>query len=116
MGKAVFKFNFDCGRQGELEGVFISTQEKVDILMEKEIEVYFGEVLGKHSEIYGTIDKGEIEFISDNEEVVNIIEEYGLTSGYNPFNYTSIHYEIEGEEDITDMSIDKIVEILLEKE
>ena len=37
--KAIFKFSFDCGRQGELEGVFIDTQERVDILLKSDIEV-----------------------------------------------------------------------------
>jgi len=113
MKKAVFKFNFECGRQGELEGIFISTQEKVDKLIESGIEVYFGEVLGKHSEVYGAIDDGEIQFVSDSEEVVKVIEEYGLTSGYDPFNHTSIHFELDGYDDICDFTIDEIVDILI---
>ena len=113
MKKAIFKLNFDCGRMGSLEGVFISTREKVDTLIENSIQVYFGEVLGKHSEVYGPIDEGEITFISDDENVVNVIEKYGLTSGHNPFHYTSINFELDGER-VDDVPINEIVEKILE--
>lgn len=115
MKKALYKFQLDCGRMGELEGLFISTQEKVDKLVESRIEVYFGEVLGKHSEVYGSIDKDEIIFVSDNEEVIKVIEDNKLTMGYNPFDYTSVHFDLEGE-DLDDLTIDDIIDILLEKQ
>lgn len=56
MSKAIFKMNLDAGRQGSLEGIFSAEKEHVKILVEQEIEVYFGEVLGKHSEIHGTVE------------------------------------------------------------
>lgn len=37
MTKAVFKFNFDCGRQGELEGLFVSTKEEVQALIKSKV-------------------------------------------------------------------------------
>ncbi len=113
MKKAIYKFYFDCGRQGELEGVLISTKERVDKLIESKITVYFGEVLGKHSEVYGPIDEGDMTFISDNEEAVRVVEENNLTSGYNPFGYTSINFELDGEEDIHDMTVHEIIDKLL---
>ena len=51
--KALFKMDFDCGRMGNLEGVFITDTEDVEYLVNNKISVYFGEVLGKHSEISG---------------------------------------------------------------
>ena len=46
-------------------------------------DVYFGEILGKHSEVYGTIEEGEITLESDDPLVVkNAVE-----SGYNPLDY-----------------------------
>ena len=115
MKKGIYRFNFSCGRQGDLTGVFISTQERVDKLIETGIEVYFGEVLGKHSEIYGSIEKEEIEFITDDEKSVSVIETHGLTTGYNPFGYTSIHFELEGEEYIDDLTVGEIIDILIDK-
>lgn len=49
--KAIYKLNADYGRNGNLTGVFIAEKEHVAVLLENKIEVYFGEVLGKHSEI-----------------------------------------------------------------
>lgn len=76
-------FYWDCGRQGDVEGYFKATKEEVENAIGKEVN--FGEILGKHSEIYGTIEEGEIELISDNPiEVMNEIE-----CGYNPLEYLS---------------------------
>lgn len=112
MKKAIYKFTGDCGRMGTLEGVLISTKERVDKLIESEISVYFGEVLGKHSEICGRIEKDEMVFVSDNEETIKVVEEHVLTSGFNPFNYTSVGFDIEGE-DLDDMTVDEIIDKLL---
>lgn len=112
MKKALYKFYADCGRMGQLEGIFISTQEKVDKLIKSKIEVYFGEVLGKHSEIFGNIEKKEIEFITDIPKVIEIVERFDLTTGYNPFNYTSINFELEGE-NLDNMTIDEIIEKII---
>lgn len=87
---AVYKFYADCGRQGDLQGLFIAKKEHVKYLIESKIEVYFGEVLGKHSEVYGPIEEHEITFVSDSQEVIDIIKKFNLESGYNPFDYTAI--------------------------
>ena len=41
--KALFKMDFDCGRMGNLEGVFITDTEDVEYLVNNKISVYFGE-------------------------------------------------------------------------
>ena len=81
--ECLWSFYWDCGRQGEVEGLFKATKEEVKNAIGK--DVYFGEILGKHSEVYGTIEEGEIELVSDNPiEVMNATE-----SGYNPLEYLS---------------------------
>lgn len=87
--KYLWKFGWDCGRQGEVEGIFVATESEVFNIIGK--EVYFGEILGKHSEIYGTIEKGEIEKIElDSETVEKVSKILGDTwCGYNPFDYFS---------------------------
>ncbi|MDE5507735.1 hypothetical protein KRE40_03595 [Elizabethkingia meningoseptica] len=114
--KAVYKLNFDCGRAGELNGIFIATKKQVEKLVESGIEVYFGEVLGKHSEIYGSIEENEIQMITDESNVVEVIEKYGLENGYNPFDEQSINFDYEsiGLED--DCSVLEIVDKLIEQE
>jgi hypothetical protein len=86
MDKKLFKFLWDCG-YGNVEGLFVSTKEEVDNLIGK--NVYFGEILGKHSEVYGTIQEGEITKIDlDTETVEKVSKILGeIWSGYNPFNY-----------------------------
>ncbi|MGV6935852.1 hypothetical protein ACWA2B_10095 [Paenibacillus sp. CMM36] len=89
--KYLYKFNWDCGRQGEVEGLFVATKKEVNYAIGK--EVYFGEILGKHSEVYGTIEEGEIEKINiDPSAVEQVAKHLGQTwSGYNPLHY--IRYE-----------------------
>ena len=55
--------------------------------IESKISVYFGEVLGKCSEIYGNIDNEDVKLISDSPEAVDVITRFNLEVGYNPFNY-----------------------------
>ncbi len=88
--KALYSYNVDCGRMGELEGLFIAEQSDVKKLIGK--DVYFGEVLGKHSEIYGTVDEDEIKEISTDIDLIDKLEslfEGSTISGYNPFEYTT---------------------------
>lgn len=72
---------------GYLDGLFVATQEQVDEAIDKEI--YFGEVLGKHSDIYGPLSKEDLEEIDIGEEAVaKIVAITGTTlSGYNPLEY-----------------------------
>ena len=83
--KGLYRFWWDCYRSGVLEGVFLAEPEDIERVIGK--EVYFGEVLGKHSEVYGTVDEKDIELITDNQEVVKIFEDYNLEFGYNPIVY-----------------------------
>lgn len=87
LANKLWKFHWDCGRQGDLYGVFIATEEEVQSLVGKEI--YFGEVLGKHSNVYGRIKQGEITLITDNAEAIKALQEAcGKTiSGHNPLQY-----------------------------
>lgn len=110
--KAIYKMNFNCGRQGSLQGTFVAKKEHVKILVDNKIEVYFGEVLGKHSEVYGSIEPEEIEMVSDDEKTVELFITNNLSSGYNPFEYPSINFEHEGIDDIEDMELLKICEII----
>jgi len=106
---AVFKMTFDCGRSGELEGVFIESKAKVKYLIDKGIKVYFGEVLGKHSEVYGSITESEIELVSDEPEAIK----WCTPSGYDPFQYTTIE---TGRDDFDDLTTGEVIDILMEED
>lgn len=116
MKKGIYRLTFDCGRMGMLEGIFVAPQLYIDILVEREIEVYFGEVLGKHSDVYGPIEEMDIDMVSDSEEAIKVIEELGLESGYNPLDYHSYSFEYDGIDNVGDLIIRQIIEKIIEIE
>lgn len=81
--ECLWRFYWNCGRHGKVEGVFKATKEEVDAAIG--CEVSFGEILGKNSEIDGIIEEGEITLESDNPLEVMAAEEFG----YNPLEYIS---------------------------
>ena len=85
--KRLFKFHWYCGRNGDLNGLFVATREEVATLIGK--DVYFGEVLGKHSEVVGMLQEKDFEDLDIPEDTVLILEEKcGSTiSGFNPRDY-----------------------------
>lgn len=87
----LYSFHWDCGRSGDLDGLFIEEEWKVKGIIGEEI--YFGEVLGKHSEIYGTIEEGEIVKIDIPESVVVELKKAfkrKTISGFNPLDYYDV--------------------------
>lgn len=82
-----YEFKWDCGRGGNVNGRFLAKPEEVEKIIGT--EVYFGEILGKHSEVYGIIEKGEITLVTDDQDFIKRAEELkvNLCSGYNPFHY-----------------------------
>jgi hypothetical protein len=100
-GKQMFKlysFYVDCGRHGEIEGLFIALEQSVKDSIGK--FVYLGEVLGKHSEI--SFDLEEDMFtdyfasqLNAEEKHQKAVDLFGISgiSGVNPFDY--IEEELE---------------------
>lgn len=88
--KKLYNFEMDYGRMGSLDGLFIAEDNDIKDIIGKEI--YFGEVLGKHSQVNGEMSEDMFKAIDIPEHVVDILEEkIGSTiSGYNPFDYWEI--------------------------
>jgi len=84
----LYKFFWDCGRMGEIDGLFVADDKTVAETIGKEL--YFGEVLGKHSEIYGTLKKKDLTIISEDQEKINwlvdTLQGYSI-SGRNPLDF-----------------------------
>lgn len=78
--KKLWKFEWDSN-YAFIGGLFVATDEEVQNLIGK--EVFFGEYEGKHSEVYGTIEEGEITLVSDNPIVVEALGNFGL----NPLEF-----------------------------
>lgn len=95
----LYRFYVDCGRMGSLEGLFIATQGEVNRAIGK--EAYFGEVLGKHSDVQGVIEAHEIELVSNDQEKVEwLLSILGYNvSGFNPLDYISQEDEEEDEDE-----------------
>lgn len=117
--KAIFKMNVDCGRGGSLQGVFIADEKVVDYMIKKEVPVYFGEVLGKHSDVCGAIEEKEIKIVSKDENVIKVIEDNKLTSGYNPINTSLGYFDLANEnvdtEVFSDWTVGQYIEWKLNK-
>lgn len=113
--KGIYRLIFSCGsREGDLTGIFVADKEHARILIEEQIEVYFGEVLGKHSDIYGPMSDGELTLVSDSPEDVKMFEDLNLQTGHNPFHYPVINFSregIEGNDLIVLELVKKIIEI-----
>lgn len=83
----LYSFFWDCGRMGDVEGLFIAEESEVDAAIGS--QVYFGEILGKHSEISGTLSSVDLKVISDEQDKIDWL--LGIigpnVSGYNPLDY-----------------------------
>lgn len=87
MAKGIYKFYWDCGRMGEIKSIFVADSEDVENAIGK--EVYFGEILGKHSDVNGVLESGEIKLVTIDEHVIRLFEDFDLKCGYNPLHYIS---------------------------
>lgn len=85
--KKLYSFFWDCGRMGDVEGLFIAWDYEVEKAIGS--PVYFGEILGKHSEISGTLSSVDLEVVSEDQDKIDwLLNLLGPTvSGYNPLDY-----------------------------
>lgn len=86
--EVLYKFYWDCGRQGDVEGIFKAKKSFIESVIGN--NVYFGEILGKHSDVYGTLGEEDLEIISEDPIVVMNTHE----SGYNPLEYMQFECSI----------------------
>lgn len=95
----LWRFYWDCGRMGDVESLFVATDSQIKEALGK--HVYFGEILGKHSEIYGDFEECDVEKIDlDPDTVGTVTAILGETwSGYNPLKHIQNIYICEVCED-----------------
>lgn len=88
--KHLYKFHWDRGRSGDLDGLFVASEKEIEDAIGK--EVYFGEVLGKHSEVYGVLEDGDVEKLDISPESVTEVSKYlgSDWSGFNPLDYLKV--------------------------
>ena len=95
MEKVLVKYNEDfyCG---DMSGLFICTKGDLETLNGR--EVYFGETLGKHSEVTTNDAYDYCEIVSEDQDLIHdLLTVFGSNniSGYNPLDYVE---ESEDEE------------------
>lgn len=98
--KVIVEFGVDYGRMGSLDGIFVCEKEDLEKLYGK--EVYFGEVLGKHSDVSIDIDAECFEIRTEDQDFIAKFIEImgdGTISGYNPFDYIDEDEESDEEEE-----------------
>lgn len=83
--KKLYRYTMDCGRQGTVRGLFVADDSEVKAAMGK--DVYFGEILGKHSEVTGTLTEDEFKVLTEDQSFIENFEKFGCESGYNPLDY-----------------------------
>ena len=89
--RCLWRFQWDCGRHGNLTSVFVATRSKVESYLGKALS--FGEVLGKHSRIAGTLDQEDLTLLTDDATFIDRAIECGLVpQGHNPI-YVIEHQE-----------------------
>jgi hypothetical protein len=94
--KLLYRFQWNCGRMGDMSGIFVADSDAVKNAIGSEL--YFGEVLGKHSEIEGTLVEDDVEVITDDQGFIQRFEELGCSNGFNPLSYLKdFHCEECGE-------------------
>ncbi len=82
----LYKFHWDCNRMGDVHGIFAATQDEVKAAIGK--EVYFGEILGKHSEIYGPLEERDLTILTDDKDFIAKAKSFGMVPmGHNPLDH-----------------------------
>ncbi|MBU0961025.1 MAG: hypothetical protein KKH60_05825 [Proteobacteria bacterium] len=69
---------------GNLYGLFVAEKDAVTNLVESKRVIYFGEVLGKHSEIAGPLEARDVNMVSDDTDLVAKVKELNMEVGFNP--------------------------------
>lgn len=88
--KRLIRYSASFGSMGELSGIFLLLNDEewfgLERLIEDETEVWFGEVFGRHSDIYGAVEEGEISIVTEDQEWLDLTVslEIDLDSGINP--------------------------------
>ncbi len=98
----LYKYHENCGRSGSLDGIFIVDERGkacLEALMTSEVDVQFGEVLGKHSDVSCSYKVGKFkpEDIpqADISAVLRVLGSplgpdgaaWCTISGFNPLDY-----------------------------
>lgn len=76
-------YRFDYPMRGcDLQGIFVEHSDYIDKAML--VDVYLGEVAGKHSEIELTLTKDCLTLVTEDPDAIEIFQRYNMETGINP--------------------------------
>ena len=81
--RKLYKFSADCGRMGYIEGTLIEDDDLVAKCIGQ--KVYFGEILGKHSDIRWDLKESDLVVLTDDQQFIEKAIKFGLAPmGHSP--------------------------------
>lgn len=83
--KKLYRFTQEFGRMGDLKGIFVAEESEINAIIGEAI--YYGEVLGKNSEIFSILQKEYLEILSEDQEFIKKFIEIIENFGFNPLDY-----------------------------
>lgn len=92
--KILVSYHKDCGRNGHVDGMFVCDKEELGKLYNRKI--YFGEILGKHSDV--RLDFTEDDFVIHTDDQEFITKLTGYVGGQHISGYNPLHFLPEDEE------------------
>lgn len=85
---AVYRWERKFGRRsGTLSGVFVEDKERMQHAINTKVDLYFYDMLGKHSEYVVPLEESQVKMISDERHVIDLVSREGLAHGVNPLDY-----------------------------
>lgn len=81
----LWRFNWDVGRAGVVESVFVAKQSEIDAALGS--YVFFGEILGKHSDVRGRLDLEDLQVLSEDPALIALFQKHVGGTGHNPLDY-----------------------------
>lgn len=92
---------WDFGRMGEFYQFTIQDKDQWAALKARMLgkQIYFGEIAGKHSEIYGVLNESDITETYDIAAIEDFVNRYGFDNGNVDFIQTFLEDEEDRSED-----------------
>ena len=85
MTQKLYRYDLDCGRQGDVTGTFVADDAVIAAAMGK--RAYFGEILGKHSDVRADLEEDQLTVLTEDPKFIALYEEIIGSSGRNPLDY-----------------------------
>ena len=96
----ILEFYWERRRSSDIFESRVYPQKTAERIMEMMVgkQIYFGEIEGKHSEVYGTLDDGEVTIVEDREKVKDFLSLNPEGYSYNHSFIDAFHEHMENEE------------------